>query len=209
MIERTVIALVLAATAFAQESAVYRNDFQSAEVGKTPAEIMIHDGGFTVAEEAGNKFLELPGSPLDTFTILFGTSEKENRTVSARIFGTTKGRRAPTFNVGLNGIGGYKLQVSPAKKAVEILKGDAPKVSVPFDWATGKWTRLSLTMKKVKDGEWKVEGRVWEDGAAEPAQPTISWSDAEAPNAGKASTGGSPYSGTPIRFDDLHYGPAK
>jgi hypothetical protein len=191
------------------DDTVYKNDFQSAEVGKVPADMMVIDGGFTVGEEAGNKFLELPGAPLDTFGVLFGSTAKEDRTVSARIFGTTKGRRAPTFSIGLGGVGGYKLQVSPGKKMLELYKGDAVKTSVPFDWETGKWTRLALTLKKVGDSEWAIDGRAWVDGSAEPATPTLTFKDKEAPPSGRASIGGSPYATTPIRYDDLFIGPAK
>ncbi|HEY6229496.1 MAG TPA: hypothetical protein VI282_20415, partial [Verrucomicrobiae bacterium] len=147
---KTLVAVVaLSASAFAQD-AVYKNDFQSAEVGKVPQEMMVIDGGFTVVEEAGNKCLELPGAPLDTFGILFGPTEKENRTASARIYGTSKGRRAPTFSIGLGGVGGYKLQVSPGKKMLELYKGDAVKTSVPFEWQSGKWTHLALIIRKSK-----------------------------------------------------------
>src|SRR5205085_3486035 len=94
MILKTFLAFFLVtATAFAQE-AVYKNDFESAEVGKVPADMMVLDGGFKVVDDNGNKVLELPGAPLETFGVLFGPTEKENRTVSARVFGTSKGRRA-------------------------------------------------------------------------------------------------------------------
>ena len=191
------------------DDTVYKNDFQSAEVGKVPADMMVIDGGFTVGEEAGNKFLELPGAPLDTFGVLFGPTAKEDRTVSARVYGTTKGRRAPSFSLGLGGVGGYKLQVSPGKKMLELYKGDAVKTSVPFDWQTGKWTRLALSLKKVGDSEWAIDARAWTDGAAEPATPTLTFTDKEAPPSGRASIGGSPYATTPIRYDDLFTGPAK
>jgi hypothetical protein len=200
--------IVLSASALAQD-VIYKNDFQSAQVGKVPEEMMVLDGAFAVAEEGGNKFLELPGAPLDSFSLLFGPTEKENRAVAARIYGTSKGRRFPTFNIGLNGVGGYKLQVSPAKKALEIYKGDAVKATVPFDWKSAEWTRLSMSLKKVKEGEWQIEGRAWADGSKEPAEPTISFTDTEAPTAGRASIGGSPYATTPIRYDDLYTGPLK
>lgn len=200
--------VLLTVGAFAQD-AVYKNDFQSAEVGKVPEGMMVIDGAFAVAEEGGNKFLELPGAPLDTFTLLFGSTEKENRFVTARIFGTSKGRRYPTFNIGLNGIGGCKLQVSPSKKALEILKGDAIKATAPFEWKSGGWTWLSMTLKKVKEGEWLIEGRAWADGSVGPVKPVITFTDTEPPIAGLASIGGSPYATTPIRYDDLQTGPAK
>jgi hypothetical protein len=206
---KTVLGVALFAASALAQDAVYKNDFQSAEVGKVPQEMMVLDGGFTVREEGANKFLELPGAPLDTFGLLFGPTEKENRTVSARIFGTSKGRRAPTFSVGLGGVGGYKLQVSPGKKMLELYKADAVKTSVPFDWQSGKWTHLALTLKKVKEGEWKIEGRAWPEGSPEPSSPTLTFSDSEQPPAGRASIGGSPYATTPIRYDDLFTGPAK
>src|SRR5882762_3737092 len=138
---------------------LYQNDFEKAEIGKVPDEFLVLDGGFVVKEENGNKFLELPGAPLDSFGVLFGPTEKEGIAVSARIFGTGKGRRYPTFAVGLNGQGtsAYKLQVAPAKKALELFKGDEVKSSVPYEWQSGAWTRLRLQVRKVKDGQWKVE----------------------------------------------------
>ena len=203
---KSLFALALCAATTLAQDAVYKNDFESAEVGKVPNEMMVIDGGFKVIDDSGNKVLELPGAPLDAFSLLFGPTEKENRTVSARIFGTNKGRRAPTFNIGLNGVGGYKLQVSPGKKALELYKADAVKTSVPFDWQTGKWTQLTLTLRKSKDGEWTLEGVAQ---PAEGAATKLTFTDKEEPTPGRASIGGSPYSTTPIRYDDLFTGPAK
>jgi hypothetical protein len=199
---------VLAATAFAQD-AVYKNDFESAEVGKVPADMMVLDGGFKIVDDNGNKVLELPGAPLETFGLLFGPTEKENRTVSARVFGTSKGRRAPTFSIGLGGVGGYKLQVSPAKKLLELYQGSDPRMSVPFDWQSGKWTHLSLTLKKSKDVEWVIEASASTEGAAKSPAQTLKFTAGEEPPSGRASLGGSPYATTPIRYDDLFTGPAK
>ncbi len=181
----------------------YQNDFERAEVGKVPDEFLVLDGGFAVREENGNKFLELPGAPLDSFGVLFGPTEKENLAVSARIFGTSKGRRAPTFAVALGGVGGYKLQVSPGKKALELYKGDDLKKSVDFDWQSGKWTTLTLQIIKAKDGEWKVQGKAWSEGTAEPAAWKIESTETEQPPAGRPAVLGSPFATTPIRYDDL------
>jgi hypothetical protein len=168
-----------------------------------PDDFLVLDGQFAVREEGGNRFLELPGAPLDTFGALFGPTEKQGVAVSARIFGTGKGRRYPTFAVSLNGVGGYKLQVSPAKKLAELYRGDAVKTSVPFEWMSAKWTHLKLQVGKVKDGEWKVEGKVWQEGSDEPKSWTISYGEKEEPIAGRAGVWGNPFSNTPIRFDDL------
>jgi len=182
---------------------LFENDFESADAGKLPDGFMVLAGEFAVNGDGTNKFLELPGAPLDSFAAQFGPAEIADVAVSARVFGTAKGRRFPTFGVGLNGVSGYKLQVSPAKKALELLKDQELKASVTFDWKPGLWTHLRLQVRKVKDGEWRVEGKAWKQESAEPNEWTISSDEEEAPIAGKASVMGSPFSGTPIRFDDF------
>ena len=213
MVTKTCAELVLltglASGAFAQQAKpFYQNDFEQAALDKVPDDFLVLDGQFAVKEEGGNKFLELPGAPLDTFGLLFGPTEKEGTAVTARIFGTGKGRRYPTFAVGLNGQGtsAYRLQVSPAKKALEFFKGDEVKATVQYEWQSGAWTRLLLQVRKVKDGAWKVEGKAWAD--KEPSAWLVSFDEKEQPVAGKASIWGSPYATTPIRFDDLKVGSA-
>ncbi|MFO1514738.1 MAG: hypothetical protein U1F83_17815 [Verrucomicrobiota bacterium] len=182
---------------------VYSNDFAKAEAGKVPDELMVLGGEFVVKADGTNKFLELPGAPLDSFAVQFGPGEKENVAVGARIFGTAKGRRTPAFGVGLGGVTGFKLQVSPGKKTLELLKDQELKTSVSFDWKSGAWTQLRLQIRKPKDGEWKVEGKAWQAGEAEPKEWAFSFDEKEEPVPGKASVLGNPFSGTPIWFDDL------
>jgi hypothetical protein len=182
---------------------VFQNDFQKAPVGAPPEEFMVLEGNFEVKQEGENKFLELPGAPLDTFGLLFGPPVKDSATVSARIYGTSKGRRAPTFGVGLGGAVGYRFQVSASKKQVELIKGDAVTKSVPFEWKTGIWTDFKLSIEHQKaTGLWQVKGTLWQEGAA--AQTVVlTLDEKQEPSAGKASIWGSPFSGTAIRFDDL------
>ena len=182
---------------------VYQNDFEQVEAGSESDDFLIIDGAFTVKEEGGNKFLELPGAPLDSFSAMFGPSAKEDVGVSARILGTRKGRRYPTFGVALNGLGGYKLRVSPGKRELELYRGDEVKQAVPLKWESGKWTFLKLELTTPAEGKWLVEGKLWQEGQSEPEKPTISFEDADAPPSGKPSIAGSPYAGTPIRYDDV------
>ena len=147
---------------------LYENDFEKAATGPVSNEFLVQDGVFTVKEEGGNRFLELPGEPLDTYGLYFGPTEKEGIGVSARFFGTGKGRRSPTFAVGLGAGGLYRLQVSPAKKAMELYKGESVKATIPHEWQSATWTFLRLQVRKLKDGEWKVEGKVWTQGKPEP-----------------------------------------
>jgi hypothetical protein len=201
MIRKLIILSLLAPAALLAQTK-YENNFEQAKLGTVPEDFLVLDGAFTVKEVDGNKVLELPGAPLDTFGVLFGANEKENIAVSARIFGSAKGRRYPVFDVGLNGVGGYKLRVSPGKKQLELYKGDTVKKSVPLEWQPNKWTYLKLQLAKSSEKEWKVQGKVWQEGA-EPASPSIDFTDSEAPTAGRSSVSGQPYSGLPILFDDL------
>ncbi len=181
---------------------LYGMNFEQAEVGKVPEDFLVLDGGFAVKEEGGNKFLELPGAPLDSFGVLFGPTEKSDVSVSARIRGTNHGRRYPAFGVGLNGQSGYRLQISPGKKALEIYKGDLMVASTPYEWKPGEWTIFQFQI--VKAGEvWKLAGKVWVQGAVEPAQAMVAYDEKEEPSPGRASIWGDPFATTPIQFDDL------
>jgi len=184
-------------------AALYENNFENAEIGKVPDDFLVLEGGFAVKQEEGNKLLELPGAPLDSFAALFGPTESSNLVVSASINGTGKGRRYPTFGVGLNGVAGYKLQVSPAKSVLEIYRDQAAKATVSFEWKSGEWTLMKLQLRSPKAGEWRVEGKAWPKGSPEPAGWMISFDDKEPPPSGRPSVFGSPFSGLPIKFDDL------
>src|SRR5689334_7343490 len=84
------IALCLTFSAYSQAQALYENNFEKEQVGKVPENFLVLDGGFAVKEEAGNKFLELPGSPLDSYSVQFGPTESSNVVVTARINSTAK-----------------------------------------------------------------------------------------------------------------------
>jgi hypothetical protein len=186
----------------APSNAIYANDFERAPTDKIPEELMVMSGTFVVKEEGGNKFLELPGAPLDTFGLLFGPPAQTGVAAGARFFGTKQGRKFPTFGVSLNGVAGYRLQMSPAKKALEIYKGDEPKASVPFEWQSGAWTSLRIRIRATDNG-WIVEGKAWLYEAVEPQKWAIAFPTKEEPPPGRAGIWGSPYAGTPIQFDDL------
>ena len=197
------IGLVASNGAENQGKALYQNDFSKSEVGKLPEEMLLLDGGFAVQDVNGNKVLQLPGAPLETFGVLFGPTEAAGLSVSARVHSTKKGRREPAFALGLNGNAGYKLQISAAKKLVELYKGDDVVAKEPFTWESDSWTMLKLQVRKVKDGEFAVEGKAWKQGTTEPEKWTVTYAEKSDPIAGRASIWGNPFAGTPIDFDDL------
>ena len=202
------IAACVTALPLSAADPIYKNDFESAAVDKAPADVLIMAGSFEVKQDGTNKVLELPGEPLDTFGMLFGPSSKDDITATARFHGTKKGRKFPTFGLSLNGVGGYRLQVSPAKNMIEFIKGDETKLGVPYTWTSDTWTTLRITVRKEGAG-WVIEGKAWPSGEKEPEKPTISTEEKAEPSAGRAGIWGSPYSGTPIRFDDLLIMPLK
>jgi len=162
---------------------------------------VIGEGEFKVTKDGAGKVLELAAAPLETFGLLFGPTELDNVDVQLRTFGTSTGRRFPVSAVGVNGVGGFLLRLNPAKKAIELLKGDEVKKSAPYAWTSGTWTVLRIAIKKSGAG-WVIQGKAWEQGKPEPAE-WISFEDSEKPTAGRATLWGIPYSTTPIRFDDL------
>jgi hypothetical protein len=192
-----------ALSATAEPTVLYTNSFDSAELDKVPDDMLVLDGAFAVKQDGSNKFLELPGAPLDTFGALFGPATNANVTVTAKIFGSGKGRRYPTFGVGVNGAGGYRLKTAPSKDKLELYKGDDVIATAPFKWKSGTWTEFRLQVRSVGSGQWVVEGRAWDASTKEPEKWDISYNEKTEPSPGRASIAGSPYSGTPIRFDDL------
>ena len=202
--------LALALPLFARgEEAVYANDFESSEIGKAPKDFLVIAGAFAVQQDGARKFLELPGSPLDTFGALFGPAKMEGLSVAAKIFGTKTGRKFPAFGLSWNGAGGYRLQVSAAKKQLEIFKGDEARASVPFEWRDATWLSLRIQARQTPAGAWVIEGKAWPAGGAEPEKWTVSLEEKEAPAAGRPGLWGSPFSGTPIRFDDIAVTPIR
>jgi hypothetical protein len=203
MIMRSILFTILFTVSALHAEVLYQNDFQKAEVGSVPDDFMVIDGQFTVKENAGNKFFELPGAPLEAYSFLFGPKENTNVAVQARIFTKAKGRRYSVFDVGLGGLGGYKLRVTPAKKQLELYRGDTLKTSVPLEWTSGKWTFLKLQVQQTDPSKFTITGKWWQEGAQEPTEPSITFADTQPLTRERASAGAMPYAGEPVLFDDL------
>jgi hypothetical protein len=97
--------------------------------------------------------------------------------------------------------------VSPAKRELELCRGseDAGETvaAVPFEWNSGEWVVLRLQVRTTGDDAWRVEGKAWTEGATEPAEWMVSYLEKNKPLPGRPFVAGSPFSGTPIRFNDL------
>ena len=185
----------------------YSNDFEKAEIGKVPEELMVLDGTFAVQQIEGNKCLELAADPIGAFGALFGPDGVAAMEVKARIWAAGTGKRLPEFGIGADDAGGYKLFIVPTLHVVQLRKGDDVIASAPFEWKSGQWTWLELRVRPGDKKMWVIEGKAWDAGQKEPDGWTISGKDTEAPSAGKASIWGNDYSEQPIRFDDLSVRP--
>ena len=182
---------------------LFLEDFSRAKLGVAPLGLLVLGGEFSVKQAGKERFLELAGKPLDLHAVMFGPAKKDGVAVEARVFGLRKGRRSfPAFGVGLNGVSGYRLMVSPAKKKLELFKGDGVLKTVPFVWKPDCWTRVRLQCQSTGDA-WILAARVWPESEKEPVGWSVSWKEQEPPLAGRATIWGAPYAGTPIRFDDL------
>src|SRR5947209_415782 len=85
----------------------------------------------------------------------------------------------------------------------EVAVRDDTRTTVPLTWTPATWTHLKLRVTKVNDKQWRIEGKAWPDPQPEPDHWTIAFDDTEEPPAGRASVWAEPFSGKPLRFDDL------
>lgn len=182
---------------------LFAEDFSKTEAGEIPDTLMILDGDFAVKKDGDDSYLELPGTPLSTFGLLFGPRESSGVMVSARIRGEAMKRLTPRFGVGLNGVSGYKLQVTPAKRALELYQGDEVIQSVEYKWKPGIWTFFRLQIHRTGEKAWKVEGQAWQEGEKQPENWLLTCEITEEPIVGQASLWGTPYAGKPIQYDDI------
>jgi len=182
---------------------LYENDFQSAKVGQEPDGFLVLDGDFVVKEKDGNRFLELPGAPLENFGALFGPRTKDGSRISVTVESQTNRRLAPSFGVGLNGLGGFRLMLSGNKRKLELIRGDEVLTAVDYRWQSKGSTRVLLEALPESKSSWRVRGKVWSESEKEPQDWNIELENQSAPPRGKPSIWGYPFSGHAIRYDDL------
>jgi hypothetical protein len=180
----------------------YHQDFQKSDEASMPEELLVMNGKFAVVKDGDDKFLQLPGEPLDTFGFMLGADE--NNSIEASIRATATGKRFPEFGLGLCGAAGYRLWLQPATNELQILKGDNVKISKPYDWKSASWLTLRLQLKK-ENNKTTLQAKIWPRNTPEPKDWTLTFDDTDTtkPPKGRPSVWGIPYSGTPIDFDDL------
>ncbi len=179
-------------------------DFEGIAPGEVPEETaFVIDGDFRIVARGDNQVLEIAEAPLVESGALVGGNLEGDVVISAKAHATSKGRSHPRFGVGTHGMSGYRMRVVPARKVVELVYREGTVAEVPFVWKSGTWLHLKLSVTKGEGEMWSIVGKVWAEGEAEPEEPTLERTEKELRGKGKASVWGTPYSGTPIAFDDV------
>lgn len=183
-------------------------DCESWAEGEPPEEVFVVEGDIKIARHDGGKAIKVEAVPIVDATAQVGDSAAGASVVEVRVFASRKGRSVPRFGISVHGMSGHRLLVNCAKKQLDLVKSDEVIASAPFVWTTDKWTHLKLSVTKAADGSWQIEGKAWAQDAQEPAEPLLRHQEPEAKikGNGKAAIWGTPYSETPIYFDDIKVG---
>ncbi|MEZ5328634.1 MAG: hypothetical protein R3F19_26615 [Verrucomicrobiales bacterium] len=190
-------------SAVADEATTEKFDFEQYEAGTEPDDLFVIEGTFKIGDDDGNKVLELEPLPLSESGVIFGKSLKGAAAVTADLKASKRRRSTPRFGIGLHGISGYRLRVVPATSKLELVKSEEVVKSVEYKWTSDEWLTLRLTIDANADGKWVISGWVWPRGGEVPKEPAITMQSEDKPGQGKASIWGTPYSGTPISFDNI------
>ncbi|GAA5148513.1 hypothetical protein GCM10023213_44920 [Prosthecobacter algae] len=173
--------------------------------GDPPKEVFVVDGTIKIAAKDGNKAVMVSPDNLVDASAQFAVSAAGDSVIKAKVFASKKGRSNPRFGVAVHGMSGYRLIVNAPKKTLELVKSDETLASIPFTFTTDAWLWMKLEVRKTGD-EWTITGKTWAADAAEPVEAQIKHTDKGLKGQGKASVWATPYSQTPIYFDDIEVG---
>ncbi len=171
--------------------------------GDPPKEVFVVDGTIKIGAKDGNKAIMVDPSPITDASAQLAVSAAGESVIQAKVFATKRGRSSPRFGVSVHGMSGYRLWVNPNKKLIELVKGDETAASVPYTWKADSWVHVKLEARKVGEKDWSITGKVWDADATEPAEPLIKHTDKGLKGQGKAAVWATPYSDTPLYFDDI------
>ena len=195
---------VLVLPAAAQEMKKFDINCDAWAAGEVPAEVFVLDGKVSIAEKDGGKAIMIdPGTELVEASAQLGDSAAGSAVIQTKVFASKKGRSSPRFGISVHGMNGPRLYVNPAKKQLELVRGDQTLASVPFAWASDAWLNLRLEAKKADGDKWSVTGSVWGDKETAPATPQIKHELPGLKGQGKCTLWATPYSNTPIYFDSI------
>lgn len=197
-----VAGLMLTASVWA-EPKKFAYDFEDWPEGDPKAEAFVVDGKFSVKAKDGGKALVAEVGELVEACVLMGESAKGSASIEARVFASKQGRSFPRYSIGVHGQSGYRLVVLPVQRQLQLTKNEEVIKTAPLTWPNEAWFKIRLEVRQAGEKEWKISGKAWPADAAEPAEPQLTHEDAKLSGQGKCSLWATPYSGTPIYFDDV------
>jgi hypothetical protein len=196
--------LALASLTHAAETKSFTINADDWAEGELPKEVFVVEGKIQVAAKDGSKAIVIdPGTELTDACAQVAVSAAGESSIQARVFASKRARSVPKFGVSVHGMSGYRLLVNAAKKQLELVKSDVVAASVPFTWTSDAWLKLKLEVKRGAGETWQISGKAWPADGAEPAEAMVKAEDKGLKGQGKAGVWGTPYSQTPIFFDDI------
>ena len=184
----------------------YHEDFSSSGTGEEPESLFILDGDYSVQEESkGQKYLQLPGTPMGDFGLLFGPRIKD-RGLALRFsfFATKKGRRMPSIAAGIGGVRSLRLRLNPAARSLVISHDETILKQIPFVWKDGIWWDVCFQAIPTSKNLTRVKCKLWPKKEEEPKAWLLEEELKQVYEGGKCALWGVPYASTPILFDDLY-----
>ena len=183
----------------------YHEDFSGCGIGEEPESLFILDGHYSVQEEnKGQKYLQLPGTPMGDFGLLFGPRIKD-RGLALRFsfFATKKGRRMPSIAAGIGGVRSLRLRLNPAARSLVISHDETILKQIPFVWKDGIWWDVCFQAIPTSQNLTRVKCKLWPKKEEEPKAWFLEEEFKQEYEGGKCALWGVPYASTPILFDDL------
>ncbi len=201
------ILLLIAPCAFGGDLQPQAFDIDKFSVGNPPPEIFVIDGSIEIKAGKDGKVIEISGDKREADAgAVIGPSAHGAAMIEARILASKAGRSYPRFGIGVHGQTGFRLYVVPARKELQLVKGEMVIKSAPFDWKSGSAVMLRLAISPAGAGRWAVTGKAWTVDDPEPTESQIAHETTTAPTPGQCSIWGTPYSGTPIDFCGIKLG---
>ncbi|HRK12939.1 MAG TPA: hypothetical protein PK490_01560 [Prosthecobacter sp.] len=200
-------ALFLLALAFShlhageiQRATLNADDWQP---GDPPKEVFVVDGKIQITAKDGNNAITVLPEAVTDASAQLGSSAAGESSIQARVFSARRARSNPRFGISVHGMSGHRLILNPAKRQLELHKNDEILATVPHSWTSEAWVWLKLEARRGEGDAWHIHGKIWEQGAEEPAEPQIKHEAKGLKGQGKPGIWGTPYSEQPIHFDDI------
>jgi len=171
--------------------------------GEVPKEVFVVDGTVKIAAKDGNKAIMIDATPIVDASAQLAVSAAGESSIQAKVFASKRARSVPKFGVSVHGMSGYRLLINAAKKQLELVKGEVVSASVPFTWNSDTWVQMKLEVKRGVGDAWIITGKAWAADTSEPLEALIKADDKALKGQGKVGVWATPYSETPVYFDDI------